>query len=218
MSSKAFAARTGAGLCGLCESAFSAGERAFYLTCRTARGEQIESDRRTFRTVRTGSRTVAAGTRFEREVAVYGWQERRGGRWVEVEVWEQMCHVACAASRGYRIPAGETVAKYGTRTEGHAHRVAQMAQAVANVATVAATITATPETVGAAITQAEATGEAFNPYKSLLPPPAAPKVEAVANDGVRKIELDESKPTTRDANDLSDVSHIVERFKRLDLD
>lgn len=224
MSSRAFDARTGAGLCGLCGVAFQAGERAFYLTCAgdgARRESQVErSDSASgystgFRSIPSGTfRTVGRG-RYSRQVAVFKWQERRGSRWFDLAVWEQMCHVACASTRGYRIPSGETTAKKGTRTEGHAHRVAEMAQAVANVEAVAVQAREeSPVSLETALTEGGTVAPAINVTEmqpssylasmraaggvtlveqvSLLPPPAPERAPLLPSEGRRVLDLDDT--------------------------
>lgn len=213
MSSRIFAARTGAGLCGLCERAFAPGSPAFFLTCRpgTVRPTveaQVESDRRTFRTVRAGTKVVGRG----REVPVYAWEERRGGSWVRVQVWERMVHVACARANGYRTPVEETVAKYGTRVEGHAHTVETPVQALASaVRAVEAVAAPAPVLAPVAVDPVVSAINAAEQNRRNLSVDLASRAQAIAErnrvargeasaplppreTGVRLIELDDSVP------------------------
>lgn len=143
MSSRVFQAKTShtednPQLCGLSGRKIAKGDDCFYLTCR---GDAAHPERQIFasnaktdfetgfRVIPSGrKRTIGAGTRWEREVAVYKWQEQGPDeRWHDIVVWEQMALVEEAVRRGYKPPLDKngnpyrTVARKGDRTQGHAH-------------------------------------------------------------------------------------------------
>lgn len=145
MSSRVFQAKTGhtkknPQLCGLSQREIQKGDDCYYLTCR---GNNANPERQIFaskedtdfetgfRVVPSGrTRKVAVGTRFEREVPIYQWEEKGpDGRWFVCEVWERMVLLEEAQKLGYRSPTtatgktARTVARKGDRTLGHAHVV-----------------------------------------------------------------------------------------------
>jgi len=174
-----------------------------------------------------GARTIATRVyshpRFarsaEREIA------RNAAPWLSptgqtMSVWCNMVANECARAHGFRVSGYVKDARPGQRTVGHEDQAS--AQPILNAAAARSlpspveTPTVSPEAVGQAIAVAERTGVAtFNPYRDLTPKaaPVAP-VTPTPTQGVRMIELDESVPSKAPI----DVSHITERFKRLDLD
>jgi len=163
MSSRVFKARTSHSvkrpqLCGLDDSPIVGQDKLprdrkheaddmFYLTCQGDApevGRQIEKSTKEddfstgYRTVPTGrTRVVAEGTRWERNIPIYKWQQRfdeacvsagcrareSGEHWHDVTVWERLVKVTSAERLGYRVPGGRTTAMKGARTEGRLHRV-----------------------------------------------------------------------------------------------
>lgn len=136
MSSRVFAARSShrphdPQLCGLSDltgcNPIQRGEMCLYLTCLGDAAQpvaQIERSGREdgfstgFRVVASGrTRTVSVGTRFERQVPVFKWQQRDAqGRWHDVVVWERMVHADCARRMGYG--GRRAVRQAGTRRRG----------------------------------------------------------------------------------------------------
>ena len=146
---------------------------------------------------------------------------RLAARWLsptgsDVAVWCRMVSCECAQAAGFRVSAYVKTAQAGTRTVGRENMVSAapiLNRAAGSLPVSLEAPTVSPENVGQAIATAERTGVAtFNPYRDLTPQ-AAP-VAPTPTQGVRTVDLDESVPSKAPI----DVSHITERFKRLDLD
>lgn len=145
MSSRVFKARTShteenPQLCGLSGRPIRRGDDCFYLTCSgegANPGRQIFASKKKdgyetgFRVIPSGrTRTIGAGTRWERQVPIYKWQQRdEEGRWHDIKVWEHMVLLSEAVARGYRPPHDAeggifcTTARKGSRTKGYGHIV-----------------------------------------------------------------------------------------------
>lgn len=145
MSSRVFKAKTShteesPQLCGLSGRQIQKGDECFYLTCS---GDGANPERQIFaskmkdgyetgfRVVPSGrTRTIGEGTRWERQVPIYKWQELGAEeRWHDIKVWEHMVLLDQAVALGYKPPHDakgrvfRTTARKGDRTKGHGHTV-----------------------------------------------------------------------------------------------
>ncbi len=144
-------------LCGLSGREIAKGDEIFYLTCRGREahpGEQVVILRyeekpgyrgrvklkpvysgpgdMPWRSVPSGNyRTVGEGTRWEKRVPIFKWQEEKDGVWIDVETWENVVMLSEAQNLNYAIrrtksgKVARTVARKGDRTVGHAHSIGE---------------------------------------------------------------------------------------------
>jgi len=220
-------------LCGLSGREISRGDEIFYLTCKGREahpGEQVvilryeEKEFRgrtklkpvysgpgdlSWRSVPSGNyRTVGEGTRWEKRVPVFKWQEERDGVWLDVETWENVVMLDEARTLGYAIrltktgKVARTVARKGDRTVGHAHSVGEAENPLLALAREADG----PKETRTARTQR---------LVADLPADEA-RIALVAAEVFGDLEDCASDP--RDVTEPEGPDASVERFKRLDLD
>ena len=219
--------------CGLSGREIHVGDDIFYLTCRgrdaqpteqvvILRYEEKEWRGKTrlspvysgpgdlpWRSVRSGNyRTVGEGTRWEKRVPIFKWQEEKDGVWLDVETWENAVHLDEARSMGYAIrltktgKVARTVARKGDRTVGHAHSVGKAENALLALAR---------EADGPKETRV-----AREQRLTVDVPSEAKRIALVAADTFGDLEGTVADPTVAPEPEALDPS--VERFKRLDLD
>lgn len=211
MSSAVFDARND-GISALTGKPFTKGTPCYFLTCQgnvALPARQIEASKKDtgfetgYRIVPNGTETTGYG-RWRKTRTIFAWEQQvAGGRWIRVAVWSNMVPVEEAREAGFKVPGRTTTARKGKRTQGVEH--------VLDRASVAAT-----------------------PYADLTQPQV--DQEPVTNpapesNGVRMIDVDQAPTMEEVAAALAasfsgetvevapvDVSHIVARASKLDLD
>lgn len=207
MSSRVFAAKSShrpsdPQLCGLCDitgcSPIVKGEMCLYLTClgdnarpaaQIERGEKEDNYATGFRVVPSGKkRLVSPGTRWERMVPIFKWQQRgQGDQWHDIVVWERLVHADCARQAGYRVSGKQTEAIRGRRTQGHAHVASAVPESpLMDLARVMLVDTA--EDLGVASPEVqEAVASVL--HGPITPPEPPPVNEMPEDEGIRRFRL-----------------------------
>ena len=238
MSSPVFKAKTGhttskPQICGLSGREIHKGDDIFYLTCRGGeakpqeqvvilRYEEKEWRGRTklkpvysgpgdlpWRSVPSGNwRTVGEGTRWEKRVPIFKWQEEKDGVWLDVETWENAVHLDEAQALGFAIrltktgKIARTVARKGDRTVGVAHTVGKAENPLLALAR-----------------EAEGPKETRQAREQRLLKDVDPEGRRLAAVMVETFgDLEDCVPDPTVKAEPEGLDPSVERFKRLDLD